>query len=96
MAKKGLFTLVQQRTERQSEGREARSHMATARHSLTCKSPQCRTDNAWGYLLRAEKKTQMSFETGTTRKNPLYMAGITLGGKFGLLWAVFILGEEMY
>lgn len=34
-------------------------------HCLTCKSPQCRTDSAWGYLLKAQKKL-----------SPLYYIGI--------------------
>lgn len=39
---------------------ELRSHTVTAKHhSLTCKSPQCRTGNAWGYLSKADKTTQL-------------------------------------
>lgn len=67
-SKKGLFILGQQWSERQSECREI-THGESRAHSLTCKSPQCRTGNVWGYLLKVDKRLSSPFKQELPRKS---------------------------
>ncbi len=45
------------------------THGDSEAHSLTCKSLQCRTGNAWGYLLEADKKLNSPFKQKLPGKN---------------------------
>lgn len=46
------------------------THGDSEAHSLTCKSRQCRTGNAWGYLLKTDKTTQLHFIEELPGKTP--------------------------
>lgn len=68
------------------------THGDSEAHSLTCKSPQCRTGNAWGYLLKADKKNSALLFNCNYQEKLLNMVGNTLGGELALLWASVHLG----
>lgn len=67
------------------------THGDSEAHSLTCKSPQCRTGNAWGYLLKADKNSALLLN----REKPLNMVGSTQGAELGLLYAMLVLGKSV-
>lgn len=99
MAKKrawggGAFSLKHSSEVRSREQGVEITHGDSEAHSLTCKSPQCRTGNAWGYLSRADKTTQLHFlKTATAGIKLSSTVGDTLGGEPAPLWALAYCGN---